>query len=581
MPDSQQAVSQSDWDAAKPVSQSDWDSAKPVGSDSTAPTSWLGHLWNIAKTAGGDVVDAGKDVFKTAEESGGDPVKFLVDMGAKAGKAQLDQFGQAWNAAKDAYRVAKGGAPFSPAVAADVSTAFGHTVAGVTPVVGPVLARVAEDVGSGDEGRQDQAVGHVLSTAAMTVAPEMAAEALPAIKATMAARQAAQAPVRISRFSADLPTAIPPSNATPYSPIDTARAAPYLAAEHAATPVSTVQHVTEAADSAISQIEDHIGQYIAANPQLRLQTDPVAAAASKMQSVRADFAALGQKELAHYPGLANPNDLTLAQADEIRDQLNAENKVALKKNQYEVASALKTDPAFAARYYAAQALRDGIYDGLEAQGIQGVRELRLDEGSLIKIRNAAQRQYFAGQRKVGGTGANGPVAQLARRTVPAATAAAGAEVAGPAGAATGDILGRTVTNAMLPGNLTRDALVEKAFNRLGLQKPPTYPSIPPTPIPAGLLTAPATPLGQVPLRPSGPSAMPSVVGGTSQPAVFGNRLQLPAGTANGELTRTTLAPSPLRTQSQMQVLEARPILVRDPKTGRFKRVYTAEPKGKQ
>lgn len=566
MADPQQAV---DYDAqGNPIAKVsaasvDYDAAgNPIPKETSASTSWLGHLWTIAKTAAGDVADAGKDVFKTAEESGGDPVKFLVDMGAKAGKAQLDQLKQSYDLARQGRYV----------------EAYGHGVAGLTPVIGPPLAHIAEDVGSGDEARQDQAVGHVLSGAAMTVAPELAAEALPAIKATMAARQMAKAPLRIDKFAADLPMAIPPSNATPYSPIDTARSAPYLAAEHAATPVSTVQHVTEAADSAISQIEDHIGQYIAANPQLRLQTDPVAAAASKMQSVRADFAALGQKELAHYPGLANPNDLTLAQADEIRDQLNAENKVALKKNQYEVASALKTDPAFAARYYAAQALRDGIYDGLEAQGIQGVRELRLDEGSLIKIRNAAQRQYFAGQRTVGGTGANGPVAQLARRTVPAATAAAGAEVAGPAGAATGDILGRTVTNAMLPGNLTRDALVEKAFNRLGLQKPPTYPSIPPTPIPAGLLTAPATPLGQVPLRPSGPSATPPVVGGTSQPSVFGNRLQLPAGTANGELTRTTLAPSPLRTQSQMQVLEARPILVRDPKTGRFKRVYTAEPK---
>lgn len=570
MPDPQQAVSQSDWDAAKPLSQSDWDSAKPVGAGGNAPTSWLGHLWNIAKTAGGDVVDAGKDVFKTAADSGGDPVKFLVDMGAKAGKAQIDQFKQAY----DLYNQHR------------YVEAYGHGVAGITPVIGPVLANATQEFvnAGGTPEAGDRLVGHVLSTAGMTVAPEVAAEALPAIKATMAARQAAQAPARVTRFSADLPVAVPPSNATPYSPLDTARAAPYLAAEHAASPVTTVQHVTQAADSAISQIEDHIGQYIAANPHLTIANDPVKSAVSQMSgNVKADFVALGRKELAKYPDLADPSRLTLAKADEVRAQLNAENKVALSKNQYDVANALKTDPAFAARYYVSQALRDGIYDGLETQGIQGVRELRQDEGSLIKIRNAAQRQYFAGQRKVGGTGSTGPVAQIARRIVPAGAAAAGAEVAGPAGAAAADIVGRTVTNALLPGNATRDALVERAFRTLGLQKPPSYPSIPATPAPAGLLTAPATPLGAVPLRPTGPSSAPPVVGGTSQPAVFGNRLQLPAGTANGELTPTTLAPSQLRTQSQMQVLDARPILVRDPKTGRFKRVYTAEPKagGKQ
>lgn len=569
MPDPQQAVNQSDWDAAKPISQSDWDSAKPVGAGvSKTPPSAFDLVLTAAKQFASNFnpIAIGKGLYDAAQEH-----PAVAALASPLGAEVYEGAKQQYQKAKEAYQQGR------------YSEMAGHTLAMALPLVGPMAANAGEEIGSGDPTTMARGAGDAVAALA---APKItdaaigkAAEALPAIKATMAARQMAKAPLRIDKFAADLPMAIPPSNATPYSPIDTARAAPYLAAEHAATPVSTVQHVTEAADSAISQIEDHIGQYIAANPQLRLQTDPVAAAASKMQSVRADFAALGQKELAHYPGLANPNDLTLAQADEIRDQLNAENKVALKKNQYEVASALKTDPAFAARYYAAQALRDGIYDGLEAQGIQGVRELRLDEGSLIKIRNAAQRQYFAGQRKVGGTGANGPVAQLARRTVPAAAAAVGAEVAGPAGAATADILGRTATNAMLPGNLTRDALVEKAFNRLGLQKPPIYPSIPPTQAPAGLLTAPATPLGQIPLRPSGPSATAPVVGGTSQPAVFGNRLQLPAGTANGELTRSNLAPSPLRTQSQMQVLEARPILVRDPATGRFKRIYTAEPKG--
>src|SRR5690349_15519777 len=126
----------------------DYDAAgNPITKETADSTSWLGHLWNIARTAGSDVVDSAKDVLKTAANSGGDPVKFIVDMGAKAGQAQLDQLKQSYDLARQHRYV----------------EAYGHGVAGITPVIGPVLAHVAEDVGSGDETRQDQAVGHVLS----------------------------------------------------------------------------------------------------------------------------------------------------------------------------------------------------------------------------------------------------------------------------------------------------------------------------------------------------------------------------------------------------------------------------------
>lgn len=564
MPDPQQAVSQSDWDSAKTVSQSDWDSAKPVGSDehpASATGRFLSNLWQHVSPS----------ALLNTITSPTQAVTHPIATAQAIGQDNTDLYNKA-KSAFDRGDYVEG-----------AFTGLNYLLNGI-PGLGSSIQKLQEQGRSGDiAGEAGGSLGVGLNIAATAKAPDIAvkaAEALPAIRSTIAARQSAQAPLRAGRFAADLPVAIPPSNATPYTSVDVARATPYLAAEHASSPVTTVPHVVEAADSAISQIEDHIAQYIGANPNRTITTNPVASAAAKMsQSVKGDFSSLGAKELAKYPDLFNPNGITLAQADRVRQQLNAENKVALSANQYDVANALKTDPAFAARQYVSQALRDGIYDALEQQGIPGVRTLRQDEGSLLAIRDAAQRQYFAGQRKVGGTGATGAIAQTARRVVPAASAALGAEVAGPAGAATADILGRTVTNAVLPGNLTRDALVEKAFARLGLQKPPTYPTIPPTQAPAGLLTAPATPQGSIPLGPSGPSAVPPVVGGTSQPSVFGNRLQLPAGTANGELTRTNLPPSPLRTQSQMQVLEARPILVRDPATGRFKRVYTAEPKG--
>lgn len=585
-PQQQATLGASDWDSAKPVSQSDWDSAKPVtaGGNTNAPTDWLGHLWNIAKTVGSDVVDTGKDVLTTAANSGGDPVKFLVDMGAKAGSAQLNQFSQAWDAAKDAYRVAKGGAPFSPAVAADVSSAFGHTVAGATPVVGPVLANATQEFvnAGGTPEAGDQLVGHVLSAAAMTMAPEAGAEVLPAIRGAIEARQAGQMPLRATRFTSELPTAIPPSKSAPYTTTDTMRAAPYFAAEQQAMPIESPAHVAEAARSISDQMSQHMGQLIqAAGPNRVLPANILDQVKSGLATAEdKTFAPAGLKEIAGYD-LDQP--VTLARADNIITELNAQNRGVQLNNHWDLETALKSSPAFAARYYAADALRNGMLDTFDQAGIDGVGDMRKDWASVLKIGNAADRVQYQGDRKVAGTGATGPLADLARRVIPAGSAAVGAEMAGPAGAAVADLAGRSIVNAVMPGNQTRNALVTSAFKRLGLQQPPPYPAIPSASAPVGLLAAPATPQGAIPMRPSGPSAVPPVVGGTSQPSVFGNRLQLPAGTANGELTRTNLPPSPLRTQSQMQVLEARPILVRDPTTGRFKRVYTAEPKsgGKQ
>lgn len=537
------AVGQSVGTPEPPVGQS-------VGTASGDTTSWLGHLWNIARTAGSDVASAGKNLFETAKQSEGDPFKFVTDLGAQAGQAQLDQLKQAWQLHEQNRNV----------------EAVGHAIAGVTPGLGPIIAHVAEQVGTGDPEQQDEAVGHVLSMGAVTAAPEVAAEALPAIKATIAARQAGQAPLRVTRFAADLPVAVPPSNATPYTPADVARATPYLAAEHAASPVTTVQQTVQAADSAIAQIEDHIGKAIQSVPSgATLANDPVAAArAGLAQNVKADFLTKGMKELDNYPDLHDPDGISFEDADANRQQLNADNQAHLSQNKYDVATALKTDPAFAARYYASRALRSGIYDGLDANGVDGTQALRQDEGSLIAIRDAAQRQYFNGLRQVGGTGSTGPLAQAARRIVPAASAAIGAEVAGPAGAATADILGRTVTNAMLPGNLTRDALVARAFQRLGTQPGPVYPSIPTAPTPAGLLPAPARPLG------SGPDTSGMTV--TSQPWT-----DFPPAQVRGFL------PAPARplsagpdTSGTGGLFPAQPILVRDPATGRFKRAFTSD-----
>ena len=546
-----------------------------VGAASDGSTTWLGHLWNTARTIGSDAVSAGKDVYETAKQSGGDPFKFMTDMGAKAVGAQWDQAKQSWDLAVNQHRYVE---------------AYGHGVAAVTPVAGPILANAAQEwaESGGTDEAGDRLVGHVLGASAATMAPEAISEALPAIKATMAAREAGQAPARVTRFAVDLPVAVPPSNATPYSAVDVARATPYLAAEHASTPISTVPHLIDAADSAISQIEDKVAGYVAANPNRTLGTDPLASVRSRLaEGSRASDVQMGLGEL---DDLNLSPDMSLKDADAARLRLNAENKAQLKANNYDTATALMADPKFAARYWAADALRTGIYDQLADAGIDGVANLRQDEGSLIAIRNAAQRQYYNGSRQVAGTGATGPFAQLTRQVLPATGAAIGA-AGGPLTAAAGDVAGRALANAVTPANLTRDALTAKAFQRLGLQAPPVYPSVPPSVAPAGLLTAPARPVAAsdasfvrgVPAQPQSTGLRQLPASGQPMPGPDASFVRgVPAQTAPPNASRMlgpndTIRLGPMPDASRVQALEARPILVRDPATGRFKRVFTTEP----
>jgi hypothetical protein len=455
------------------------------------------------------------------------------------------------------------------------SEAAGHTLAMMLPLVGPMAANAGEEIGTGDPTTMAKGAG---DTAALLTGPKLteavAAKTFPAVRAAMDARAAKVAAPDMGSFLPDTIKAVPPTKTAPYTPLDVQRAAPYFGSEHASSPVATVEGFRDAADSAITQIEGHVDNFINAHPSDLIRTKPLnTARAALSESVRGSDLAAGLKEL---DDLGMDKPLTLQQAEAVRVRLNAENQGILKKNNYDVSTARKIDPGFAAREAAAQALREGIYGQLDERGIPNVADMRRDEGSLIKLRNAAQQQIFNGDKAVPGTGTNTLTAKLVRGGLTGAGGAGGALVAGPLGAAAGATIANDVASRVLPPNLTRDALVEKAFSKLNVPKP-TVPAIPVDASPKGLLTAPATPLGSVPVRPSMPNAIPPIVGGTSQPAVFGNRLQLPAATANGELTRTRLGPKP--DTNGGHVFEAKSIIVRDPKTGRFKRVYTTEPKG--
>lgn len=430
---------------------------------------------------------------------------------------------------------------------------------------------------------------------------------LPAVKAALDRRAAGKIEKITGQQVSDLMKAVPPSQAAPYDMSSIRRARPYLEAEHASSPITTVEHLVDAANSSVTQIEERVGQYIAANPNDLIRTNPLAAARRALSRIpRTDAMAAGLKEL---EGMGFEKDMTVQQADAARLQLNAENDAILKKNRYDIATARRADPGFAAREAASQALRDGVYDQLEARGIEGVRELRQDEGALLSIRNAAQRQVYAGEKNVAGTGSDSAARRIASRGVTLAGAGigglTGGSMGGPVGAGVGATAGATVGRELggliQRPNLSHDALIARSFeSSRGLK--PTYPTIPDGPAIRGQLGPGAHPmtsgpdasgittgdaaLGDFQIYPTSPQRligqgarpMPSapdpsrIITGDAALGEFkihpsmGYEPPAPRGLLNAAPDPSGISVSPAN----------RGQAVRDPKTGRFKRVFTSE-----
>jgi hypothetical protein len=399
----------------------------------------------------------------------------------------------------------------------------------LTGAAGPVAVRADQAGDLLQQGQYARGFGASVDAATQFAAPIVAGRVASAVT-TPTVTPPDSPSIAGARATPTLMKGAPPSTAAPYTPQDVIRATPYLAEEHADSPVTTVIGAREAADSAISKIEQKVSGYFNAFPNAQIQSTALAAARARLvQNARGSAVDVGMSELDDL-GLDKP--MSLGALDKVRSQLNAENQAQLSANQYDVSTALKADPKFAARYAAASAIRDDIYNGLDSLGVKDVRPLRQDEGSLIAVRDALQRQEFNGDKNVSGTGANTTTAKVTRAVLPMAGAAGGGYVAGPWGAAGGAATGRIIAQSVTPENLTRDALIERAFKSIGVSRPPSYPSVPPTTAPAGLLAAPATPLGS----------------GTD-----------PSGTGG--------------------LVSAASVLARDPVTGRFKRVFTSAAAG--
>jgi len=492
---------------------------------------------NIAEQSADAALRFGRRIVSNAAPHPIDAVMGLLKAPGQAVTAPAEEFQKA----KEAYN--KG----------DWKSAL-HALAAITPGLGPI----ADDLSTrATSGQAPEALADATTLAVSSMLPEASPTVIKALdkgsvapiadamRTALEERAAGKSQRAIQSSIGDVLNAIPPSKSAPYDPATLTKASPYLAAEHARNPITSVETLRDAGDSAITQIEEHVNGYIQQHPDDLIETNPLASARSLLaRGARDTDVAKGMKAL---EGLGLDKPMTVAQADAVRLRLNNENRAFLKKNNYDLAAARAADPAFAAKEAAAESLRDGVYNKLEARGITGVRELRQDEGALIKIRNAAERQIYSGEKAVAGTGDNGPLrkmAALAVRSTPLP-----AVITDPAAA------------MIAKPNLSRDALIERAFKNIKGQ--PDFPTVPDVQQPAGALGAGARPM---------PGADSSFVRGV--PAVPTGAFNPPRLLPPGQSRAIPLPASP--DVSGVSAVPARGIIIRDPVTGRFKRIFTGE-----
>lgn len=357
----------------------------------------------------------------------------------------------------------------------------------------------------------------------------------PIVKNVVTDAFAKDLPAQESAAHANFMKAIPPTKSAPYELGDLQKARPFLEDAHADSPIKTPQDVVDAANAGLSRIENHVSQAIQNHPGAQLTVDPVQAAKSAVAQsdlgiAKPEAVEAAGKELEPY-NFDEPK--TLAEADRIRRQLNSENRSFENRNNTVQFDARNTDPGYAARDAANDAIKGNLYDRLADLGEDGIGDLRQTEGSLVRIRNAAQNQIFNGDKAVGGTGNNSSIANAGRNLVRAGSTGvgvlAGEHLGGPWGATAGGITGAAagefINKWAFPGNLTRAELLDKAFAK-PVTEGATLPDISAKPRVAGLLNAAPTELPPSTL--TNPPSEPPAVDATTRAVRKGLLLNEPA-----------------------------------------------------
>lgn len=371
---------------------------------------------------------------------------------------------------------------------------------------------------------------------------------------------------------------------------DVHRARPFLETVHNnGIPIvgkeDAVSQFVKAADVAINEIEQHVAGLVQQFPDATVSPMEGAVLKRVSQMPGASPADLNAaRKVTQQYGLDQPR--SLAEAESLRIRLNAENKSILEGTGVKQRTAVLTNPAYVARQEAANQLRDGIYGALEQRGIQGIRDLRLSEGSILKLRNAADpiTRSLRSESTVARTGQSSLGRRLVQRVAPGLGAGAGASIGGVPGAAVGAELGRELTAGLTATNLNKNELLERAF-RQTFTSPPvmSVQGIPGsqaggtrTPSPHGPGSLPPASLPPSRSTPQLPPPAPSQLPAQPQRLALPAHDTVPVPTAV-EGTRVWEMP-PVPDESSVTGVRPRSTVVRDPKTGRMKRVYLGEGK---
>ncbi len=408
----------------------------------------------------------------------------------------------------------------------------------------PVNRAIADAKGGNLSGAAGDITGGLLNTVPLALGAGKGMTATDQTGAFFKRSASLKAPADSVAAFSDFQKAIPATKSAPYTVEQLTRARPYLEEQHGINPISAdsgVMDTRDAADSAIGKIEEKVSEAIAHNPQDTITTQPlndVKAALSQNQRGQ-EFVQAGLGEI---QALNLDQPKTVAQADAIRRQLNLENQAALSKNNYKLEAARASDPAFAAREAAAESLRNGIYGKLQQRGIQGVQDLRQDEGALIAIRNAAQDQIFSGEKTVSSSAQTGIGRQTAAALTKATATGAGATLGGAPGAIIGAGAGELAARFFTPEALTRNELAARSFSKQ-VAGSPDYLTIPPKPGIAGLLGS-GPKITPSPADTSGPSHSGVVPG--MDPSTRAARLGLLLNAKPGEPLVTPSPRGPLQ-----------------------------------
>lgn len=367
----------------------------------------------------------------------------------------------------------------------------------VAPQVGPAVmaapGAAALTVGAGLAAQQavppiarsmgaspDQAelAGTVASLGAGTA---MAKVGVPALARWSTTKKAAQMGKAYQQATRDIQAALG-VNAE-----DVHAARPFLEAVHTnAVPIvgkeangGAADQFVKAANVAVEEIEGHVSSLIQQFPQARVQpmgrsilsrVGQMPGAANRPSDKAAALRVVAQN------GLNRP--LSLADAESLRVRLNAENRSVLEGTGVRQRTAVLSDPAYVARQEAANQLRDGIYGALEQHGVQGVRELRRGEGAVLKLRNAADplTRGLRSESTVARTGETSLPRRVMQRVAQGIGASAGLHVGSTVGhpiigAMTGAELASDVTSGLVTKNLSKNALLERAFRQMFTSPP--------------------------------------------------------------------------------------------------------------